>query len=433
MRPMKVGYFVKMFPRLSETFVLNEILELERRGVEVVVFSLMKPDEGRFHAQASQIKAPVYYLDGAQVDNGWDRMRKHWPTLAPRRDEIWKLFEELVVAGDTRSTKLFFGAAVASATALDLGLDHLHAHFASTPSTAAYYASRISGLGFSFTAHAKGIFRDTVNKKHLEEKMNAARFVVTVTEFNKRFMSSTFTSVSPEQVKLVYNGIDLDLFKPDLETPRQPKTIFSVGRLVPKKGFMDLLEACSILKQRGVTFQCTVVGDGEQRILLEDTAQKLGLSEVVDFVGAKTQAEVRGYLNQACLFVLPCTMDIDGNQDALPTVLLEALAMGCPVVSTTISGVPEIVDSNVDGLLVGPGDAQGVASAMEQLLIDPVMASEFASKGRLKAEQRFDLKKNVAILEGLFRQGISESLGPSQRELSLIGGTNERENSVPLP
>lgn len=260
MKHLKVGYLVKMYPRLSETFVLNEIAELERRGVEVVIFSLLKPNEGRFHPQVTQIKAPVVYLDDFQGDKGWEQLRKSWPTLSPRRNEFWELCEEAMVSGKRGALKLFLSAAAVADYALKFGIDHLHAHFASTPSTVAYYASGISGLSFSFTAHAKGIFREGIDKELLGRKINAAQCVITVTKFNKRHMLSTFPSVMPDKIKVVYNGIDVELFNQKPDSLRESNHIFAVGRLVPKKGFPDLLEACSILKQRQIYFHCSKVG-----------------------------------------------------------------------------------------------------------------------------------------------------------------------------
>jgi glycosyltransferase involved in cell wall biosynthesis len=426
---LKVGYFVKMYPRLSETFILNEILELERRGVEVVIFSLMKPDEGRFHPQVAQVKAPVFYVDASQ-QAGWHLLQQHWPTLASQRNRVWELFEELLVAGRPWSFELFLSAAKASAIALDFQLDHLHAHFASTPATMAYFASRITGLGFSITAHAKDIFRNTIDASLLEEKLNAARFVATVTQFNQRHILSSFPEVPPEKVKLVYNGIDLNLFSFEPQFSRQRGLILGVGRLVPKKGFPDLLAACSILKQRRVPFQCVIVGHGEQGTLLESMRQELDLADSVSLVGPKNLVEVQGYVKRASVFVLPCTTDTDGNQDALPTVLLEALASGCPVVSTSISGVPEIVTSGVDGLLVSPGDPLAVADAIEQILTAPVMAAEMGLRGLAKAEEKFDLRKNVAILEGHFRQAVSDRATQPQSRLVPAGAVNHREDTV---
>jgi len=423
MNPLKVGYFVKMYPRLSETFILNEILELERRGVDVTIFSLKKPNEGRFHPQASEVKAPVYYLDELEPKKGWAVLAEHWPTLFSQRAELWKLLEELVPQNDPSLMELFFGAAWAAALAINRGLGHLHAHFASLPSTAAYFASRIAGLPFSLTAHAKDIFQNSVNQKMLEEKLNAARFVVTVTEFNRRHLTSTYPAAPAEKIKVLYNGINLEFFNFEPELPREKNLVLSIGRLVPKKGFPDLLEACALLKKKRIPFRCIIIGQGEEAEVLDARRQTLGLTDVVSFAGPKTQAEVLPFLKQASLLALPCTVDADGNQDALPTVLLEALGTGCPVVSTTVSGIPEIVEDGKNGLLVPPGNPAALAEAIEKILISPELAARFAQEGRKKAEEKFNLKKSAATLERYYRWSVENRRpGVAERPASALAG-----------
>ncbi|MCI0330428.1 MAG: glycosyltransferase family 4 protein [candidate division Zixibacteria bacterium] len=425
MSPLRVGYFVKMYPRLSETFILNEILELERRGLEVTIFSLKKPNEGRFHPQVAEIKAPVYYLDELEPKKGWAVLAENWPTLSPRRAELWKLLEELVPQNEPSLMELFFGSAWAAALALSHGVMHLHAHFASLPSTAAYFVSRISGLPFSFTAHAKDIFRDSVNQKMLQEKLLAARFVITVTEFNRRFLTSTYPTVPAEKIKVLYNGIRLDFFNFEPQLPREQDLILSIGRLVPKKGFPDLLKACAILKEKKIPFRCIIIGQGEEAEVLEARRQALGLADIVTFAGPKTQVEVLPCLKRASVLALPCTVDTDGNQDALPTVLLEALGTGCPVVSTTVSGIPEIVDEGKNGLLVPPDNPPALAEAIEKVLDSPELAARFAREGRKKVEEKFDLKKSVATLESFYRQSVEVGNKPTEATIpsSLAGKT----------
>ncbi|MGH8003437.1 MAG: glycosyltransferase family 4 protein [Limisphaerales bacterium] len=408
MNPLKVGYFVKMYPRLSETFILNEILELERRGVEVTIFSLKKPNEGRFHPQVAEVKAPVFYLDELEPKKGWAVLVEVWPTLSSRRAQLWKLLEELVPQNDPQLMELFFGSAWAAAIAQNRELSHLHAHFASLPSTAACFTSRISGLPFSFTAHAKDIFLNSVNQKLLEEKLQAARFVITVTEFNRRYLASTYPAVPSDKIKVLYNGINLEFFNYEPAFAREKNLILSIGRLVPKKGFPDLLEACAILKEKKIPFRCVIIGQGEQAEALEARKQELGLADIVSFAGPKTQAEVLPYLKSATVLALPCMVDADGNQDALPTVLLEALGTGCPVVSTIVSGIPEIVDHGLNGLLVPPGNPRALAEAIWKILTSPELTGRFAREGRTKVEEKFDLKKSVATLEGYYRHSAEK-------------------------
>ena len=419
MNPLKIGYFVKMYPRLSETFILNEILELERRGVEVTVFSLRKSNEGRFHPQVAELKAPVFYLEELSPKRGWAVLSEHWSTLAPFSRSLWQVMEELISKNEPKLIEVLLASAWASAVALERGITHLHAHFATVPSTLAYYAGRISGLPFSFTAHAKDIFQDTVDRQLLEEKLSAARFVITVTEFNRRYLASTYPSVPAGKVRVLYNGINLDFFNYEPKGKREKNLILSIGRLVPKKGFPDLLEACAILKNKKLNFECTIIGQGENAALLENKRRELGLTDCVTLAGPKTQVEVLPYLKQATLLALPCRMDADGNQDALPTVLLEALGTGCPVVSTTVSGIPEIVDSGREGLLVPPENPPALAEAMQKILTNSQLAAGFAREGRKKAEARFDLKKSVATLEGYYLQSVAGGAGKSEPETAM--------------
>lgn len=419
MNPLRVGYFVKMYPRLSETFILNEILELERRGVEVIIFALRKPNEGRFHPQVAEIKAPVFYLEELSPKKGWAVLAEHWTTLAPHSLQLWRLMEEVIGRDDPKLLEALLAAAWATAVAVERGLGHLHAHFAVVPSTLAYFASRIAGLPFSFTAHAKDIFENTVDHQLLEEKLQAARFTITVTEFNRRYLTATYPAVPPDKIRVLPNGINLDFFNFEPNVPRERSLILSIGRLVPKKGFPDLLEACAILKGKKIPFYSVIIGQGEDAPLLEAKRQELGLTDVVTFVGPKTQVEVLPYLKRAAVLALPCTVDTDGNQDALPTVLLEALGTGCPVVSTTVSGIPEIIDSGSDGLLVPPATPEALAQALERLLLSPELAARFARQGRKKAEEKFDLKKSVATLESYYRRSVETGTAPAAAEISL--------------
>jgi glycosyltransferase involved in cell wall biosynthesis len=397
-----MGYVIKMFPRLSETFVLNEILELERRGVEVTLFSLKKPDEGRFHPQVSQLRAPVVYLEDAAGKKGLAALAQYWPALRPHRDRAWEALDRAFSQADGQALELLLAAAIVAGAAAERGLHHLHAHFASGPATVAYFASRLSGLGFSFTAHAKDIYLGTVDEGFLRDKLTAARFVVTVCEFNRHHLLSRFKGLDPDVVRVVYNGIDLDLFAFEAES-RQKDLILSIGRLVPKKGFDVLLEACAILQGERVPFRCAIVGEGPERARLEAVVRERGLQKSVELLGARPQPEVVAGLKHAAALALACVEDADGNRDALPTVLIEALSTGCPVVSTAITGIPEIVSSGRDGLLVPPGDPTALAQALASVLSAPADAAERARRGRRKAEERFDLRKSAESLEIFFR------------------------------
>ena len=284
-------------------------------------------------------------------------------------------------------------------------ISHLHAHFASLPAYVAMLANLISGIPYSFTAHAKDIYNYQINQELLKDKIQKAEFVITVSEFNRRHLLNLGGNGNDPKIKVVYNGINLNLFSPDGQIPRQNNLILTVGRLVPKKGFEDLIEACSILKNKGVIFTCKIVGTGELEQLLREKIIEKNLQDKVELTGPKTQIEVIELMKKATLFCLPCVIAPDGNRDGLPTVLLEALAMGLPAVSTKLTGIPEIIDHNQDGLLVEPNSPVELSKSLRILLRDSVLREKFSKNGISKAKQKFNIAANVSILKEYFLTG----------------------------
>lgn len=401
----KVGYVVKMFPRLSETFILREIIELERQGTEVMIFSLKKPNEGRFHPQVTAVKAPVHYLEDYDAKKWYNWLAAEWSELRSHQQGLWDLLDEALSGGiGSKIENVWWAAWIASMSA-KLGLQRLHAHFASLPSSVAYYAHRISGITYSLTAHAKDIFVYDLDEHLLRKKLQTAQPLVTVTDFNRRYLLEKAPDTDPERIRVIHNGIDLDQFQPVPPNERASDLILGVGRLVIKKGFTDLLDACALLKQRGTKFRCVIIGDGPEGDALREKQKSLGLTGEVTFLGARNIAEVRSLMREATVFCLPCTVAPDNNIDALPTVLLEALACGLPSLSTTISGIPEIIDSGTDGLLVPPDDPEALSVQLERLLADPDLRLQLARNGREKAIQKFDIHKNVGELLQTFQDG----------------------------
>ncbi len=407
--PLKIGYVVKMFPRLSETFILNEILELERNGVEVTIFSIKKPNEGRFHSQLSSLKAKVIYLDELDPKKWPTWIGERWVSLRCSQDAIWTLMDEALQHGDKTLVDYIWWSAWLAIEAKTLGLSHLHAHFATAPSTIAYFTHRISGIPFSFTAHAKDIYVYTMKETFLKEKINSAFRMITVTDYNKRSILQRAPDIDSRKIQTLHNGIDLERFAPNTDVIGKGNMILGVGRLVPKKGFDTLIDACRILKDRGVDFSCVIAGDGEQAGALEEKRGSLNLVEEITFTGAVTSDEALKLIHSSALVCLPCTVGPDNNIDALPTVLLEALACGIPAVSTTISGIPEIIDSGENGLLVDSNNPKELAMQLEKILADRSLGRKLGAAGRIKAEREFDLKKNVGSLLAMFTDSVALS------------------------
>jgi colanic acid/amylovoran biosynthesis glycosyltransferase len=394
---MHVGYILKKFPRLSETFVLNEILELERQGAEVTVFSLNKPDDGVFHAALSQLRRPVVYLPVRKSDAWLQHLRQNLGLLRDAAPALFGEFEDLLAAGRPDVWSILGWGVDLATLARDHGIRHFHAHFATVAAYVARTAHALSGVPFSVTCHAKDIYRDGIVPAHFQRLLARAAFIVTVCEANRRWIETQLAGDTPLDVRVLYNGIDTVAFHPSTRQPAAEPTLLAVGRLVEKKGFRLLIDALAALARDGQHPRCLLVGDGEDRAKLVAHAHERGVS-TIEFLGMRTHEEVRELMRAATLMVLPCVVGEDGNRDALPTVLLEALAAGLPIVSTPVGGIAEIIEPERTGLLVPPGDVDALAGAIARALRDPARTAALAQAGRGVAESRFDLRANVATL-----------------------------------
>lgn len=386
--PIRVGYVLKRFPRFSETFILNELLALQALGIECHIFSLLQPPDEPRHARLAKLRAPVTYLSKAKG-----------PALIADPDDA-----VLFAGNDPRSVASLQGkAAEVARLARAAGITHLHAHFGSDPTTVALLAARELGGTFSYTAHARDIYHTYVSPKvdaaKRRAKLNEAAFTVTVSNCNVDHLAALCPEAT-NRIHRVYNGIDLSLFSP-MEDPT-PGRILAVGRLVEKKGFSVLVDACALLRDQGLDFDCRIIGDGPLQAALQAQIDALDLAGWVTLAGPMPQERLAAELGTAAIAVLPCVITPDGDRDGLPTVLLEAMGKGIPVVTTTVTGGPEIVAEGETGLLCDPGDQVSLADALETLLLDPPRARAMGAAGRRRAELLFDLTTNVAQLSGHF-------------------------------
>jgi len=401
-KPPKIGYVLKRFPRLSETFILNEILELERLDTPIQIYSLIdvtleEPGSPR-HKLVQELKSPVVYLPARQP-------LKKWRVKIGRFNHggfTQQVLKEICGGEVPPESILLLQAAVIGSMAKAHRVDHLHAHFGSDAASAAMLASRMTGIPFSFTAHAKDIFHEAVDRALLRRKIDEAKFVVTVSDFNRRHLIDLAGKESEGKIVRLYNGIDLERFQVDRSISREPGLILGVGRLQEKKGFHHLIEACRVLRDSGASFRCEIVGEGPEREALERQIASAGLQDCVALLGAKPQEELINMLKRATLFVLPCIIGANGDRDALPTVLLEAMAVGLPVISTNLVGIPEIVEHGKTGLLAAPGDPVELANAIKSMLDQPKLRESLALAGVAKVKTLFNLRKNVPILKSLF-------------------------------
>ncbi|RME38023.1 MAG: colanic acid biosynthesis glycosyltransferase WcaL, partial [Planctomycetota bacterium] len=397
---VRVGYLLRMYPRFSQTFVANEIHALEQQGVEVRILSLRKPDDGVFHEAACRVKARAEYVPECPHGRRGRVLRSHWKWL--RRSPGRYAAAASLIRHDAHAQRYDLTRAIELLRWVKKNdIDHVHVHFGTSEATVALAAHLLGGLSYSLTLHAFDIFRDNVDRALLARKINHSRFTITVSRFNKTFMERSLPGVDAEKIRVHYNGILLDRFALQERIDEGP-SVFALGRLIEKKGFIHLIRAIGRLRDEGLIVRCRIGGDGRERDRLAAEIDRLHLDGQVELLGSIPESTVREWMRRSSCFALPCVEARDGNVDALPTVLLEALALGCPIVTTRLSGNPEIVEDEVSGLLVDPGDEAALAAAIRRLVLNRDEADTFVRNGRKRAEALFDIRKNAAVMREWF-------------------------------
>jgi colanic acid/amylovoran biosynthesis glycosyltransferase len=388
----RIGYVCKMYPRFSETFIVSEILAREAGGEDIEVISLRPPRDGRFHASLADVRAPVTYLDhdSPKARELWDRLRDLAHEVGS--DVVADLLEVPVREACQ---------AIALADLVgERGLTHLHAHFGSVATTVARLAARLAAVTYSFTAHAKDIFHEDVDPDDLRTKLADAHHVVTVSEYNLAYLRDRYGSAA-RTVHRVYNGLPLGRFPFEDPSGDREVDVVAVGRLVEKKGFEVLVDACAIARDRGRPLRCHIVGTGERETDLADRIRAARLDDQVQLVGALPQDRVRDAVRRAAVMAAPCVVGADGNADGLPTVILEAMALGTPVVSTPVTGIPEAVLDEATGRLVPEHDATALADALLALRDDHAERARLATAARAHVDREFASARQATALREL--------------------------------
>lgn len=388
------AYLFERFPSFGQTFCYREVAELDRQGVTPPIFSIRRPKDEPPQDWDAKIVARVHYLpEEAELVPEIDRLLKRKALPARVVD---------LLAGWGRRTDFLrlYQAIYVGLRLEEKGIHHVHAHFAGMAARTAFWIDKFFGIQFSFTGHANDIFAPGDFEIGLDQLMESARSTVTVSDFAAHFLKKRFPA-SVAKIHRVYNGIDLNDFRrSDFSNPIP--SIIAVGRLIEKKGFTDLIRACEVVRKRGREFRCQIIGEGPLAEPLRAQIDDGGLPGQVEVAGPHPQSEVRSRLAGATLFVLPCIAEPRGAMDNLPTVIMEAMAAGLPVVSTQIGGIPEMVVENETGLLVSPNDPSALADAIEKLLIDPALAKKFGQAGCERACALFSIEKNVREFLRLF-------------------------------
>lgn len=429
----KIAYILKGFPRLSESFIANEVKLLREMGLSLELFSIKAGDE---LAMDENLPVPHYLPVVASVSNTrlitwlkenfspYKSSQRYWICTAPLRyfsALLFALISARRYRGNGRGLikksfikEFLFATYIAREIHIAEDIVHMHAHFCHDATTVAWIASKLTNIPFSFTAHAKDIYQEKLNPGNfLDRKIAAAQFAVTCTQANVKHLCEK--TGCPASIHGIYHGLDIERFIPgsDDATKKIPQ-ILSVGRMVEKKGFIYLVEACRILRDKGIQFTLQIVGEsGDQTSLIEQKIEEHSLQDRIHLRSPMAQAELADVYRQANVFVLPCVIVADGDRDGIPNVMAEAMACGIPVVATEISGIPEIVTHGRNGLLVKPEDAASIADALEKLITSPQLRQTLGTAARQKILQVFDAKETHLRLKKLFLEVIDQQRGVS--------------------
>lgn len=402
-----IGYILKGYPRISETFISNEIHLLEQLGFSIHLFSMREPRESFTHESVKRIRAPLDYLPSTLLIP-LPRLLYHNLKLARLRAEAYSEAFRLMLIRLRRTRKvatikhMLQAGYLVHALLPGTAVCHLHAHFAHSPTSVALFANKLCGLPFSFTAHAKDIY--TSDPRQLREKIALAKFVVTCTEYNRRFLQE-LVSGGPS-VYRVYHGIDAELFAGPSKArqPSPPYRILSIARLVEKKGLPTVFRALRNLVDQGYSLRYTLIGDGEDRRPILNHLHRLGLDSICNWLGTQPHERVIDEYRKADLFVLGCEVASNGDRDGIPNVFLESMAIGVPVLATRVSAIPELVEDGHTGLLVEPGQPEAMAKSMVRLLLDENLRKRIITAARRRVRQDFNNRKLIHDLAEVFEQ-----------------------------
>jgi glycosyltransferase involved in cell wall biosynthesis len=405
--PLRVAYVMSRFPKLSETFVLRELLAVEALGVAVDVYPLVRHREPLVHPEAEPLVDRARYLPFLSLAI----LRSNLAVLRTR-PRAWLGALWAVVRGNWGSANLLVGGlgvflkVVHAARLMEAdGVDHVHCHFATHPALAGFLVHRLTGIPYSFTAHGSDIH---VDRHMLRQKVEEAAVVVPISEFNREVILRECDRAQAPKLVVVHCGVDTQVLRPRPSRAAGPLTVVCVGTLHEVKGQRHLVEACRLLATRGVDVRCRLVGDGEDRAMLEGAIVQAGLEGRVELAGALTRDQVAAELAAADVLVAPSVPTKQGRREGIPVVLMEAMSSGLPVVASRISGIPELVEDGVSGLLAPPGDAQALATALRRLADDPGLRGRLGAEGRRTVQEGFDVERSAEQLIERFAASARE-------------------------
>jgi colanic acid/amylovoran biosynthesis glycosyltransferase len=409
--PRKILYLAPALPVLTCTFIYREVFDLRDMGLDVATVSMNTPPEDRISEEARGLLDTTLYLDQVSLFDKVAAFLKavaFHPVSMARCLKIYLTASPMKFPRDYQRLGYHWMAACYLASYLKgREPDHMHSHFITGATSINMFLSELIGVPFSFTMHASMIWTDPIA---LRPKLERCKFCISISEYNKQYICETYGEQWREKINIVHCGIPLAALNPDLEVrsrTEEPFTVISVGQLMIRKGFHVLIEAARVLRDRNVDIEWIVVGEGPERAKLEGMIEKYDLHKQVKLVGAQPHEAIPGFLAGAHIFSLPCVIGDDNTRDGIPVALMEAMAWGLPVVSTSIVGLPELIDSGQNGVLVEPDDAEALADAVAQLAASEDTRLRIGKAAIRKIEQDFNSARSARQLADLFETSIN--------------------------
>lgn len=401
---LKVAYILHRFPYLTETFIMREMYWIREHGIKLYIFSLLAPKHDIVHDQAQDLLHYTRYSPYLS-----------WKVIKAQFYFFWRspmryLNAFVNIIGQTRyepavllrALVLFPKSVYFSRLMEELEIEHIHAHFAWLEGIAAGVIHDLVGISFTIHPHAFGLF--SRNQRDVRRELENASRVVTIANYHRNYIANLCPLIALNDIEVVHCGIETDRFSPiDRAKNINQVRILSVGRLIEKKGFKYLIDACKLLSDRGLDFRCDIVGDGPQGEL-QSQINKYGLQNVVKLLGAFEQNQVLRSFKESDIFSLPCVIARNGDRDGIPVVLMEAMACQLPVVTTGVTGIPDLVHDGETGLLVAQRNASELADALQCLVGDSGLRLRLGENGRQKVLEEFNIQLNVVKMAAIFRQ-----------------------------
>ena len=422
---LRVAYILHRFPYLTETFIMREMYWIRDQGVELTIFSLLSPKHAVHHEQAKEllpythyspflswpvIKAQLYFLQRSPARY----LRAMVKLFRQTFREPMVLLRALVLFPKT----IYFAQQMKA-----LEIDHIHAHFVWLEGLAASVITELVDIPFSIHPHAFGLFGR--NQKNVRLELEQAAQIITISTYHRAYIDNLCPDIEPEEIEVVYCGLETDHLKPAVKrTPSHPVRILSVGRFIEKKGFEYLIEACVLLAERGLDFECQIAGgSGAPRVELQAHIDRRGLQDRVKLLGLLNQDQVLDLYQGSDIFALACVIARNGDRDGIPVVLMEAMACELPVVTTPVAGIPDLVQHNQTGLLAKERDPLSLANALEQLIVDEQLRQKLGKRGRQKILQHFRIQRTAAQMATIFRR-VSQP-GQPERQPEGVAGSDK--------